>query len=78
MLSANSFSTVMQDVWHNYFAGFFLFAAQPFRPGDSVALLCGASTSPVTPTSAVPPGWFEGVCESVDLRCAGAPLIRRG
>ncbi|GAQ86384.1 mechanosensitive ion channel [Klebsormidium nitens] len=57
-----------KDVWHNYFAGFFLFAAQPFRPGDSVALLCGAGVAPPSPTSAVPPGWFEGVCESVDLR----------
>lgn len=62
-----------KDVWHNYFAGFFLFAAQPFRPGDTIALLCSSSTGgppSMAPSSHIHlgPGWFEGVCESVDLR----------
>ena len=62
----------VQDVWHNYFAGFFLFAAQPFRPGDTLALTCdsdiGPPPVPSQPHTQLGSGWFEGVCESVDLR----------
>ncbi|CAI5973599.1 unnamed protein product [Closterium sp. NIES-64] len=60
-----------QDLWHNYFGGFFLFAARPFRAGDTLALHCSLSPSaPTTPSDhvSVGTGWFEGVCESVDLR----------
>ncbi|CAI5489658.1 unnamed protein product [Closterium sp. Naga37s-1] len=60
-----------KDLWHNYFGGFFLFAARPFRAGDTLALHCSLSPSaPSTPAAHVPvgTGWFEGVCESVDLR----------
>ncbi|KAG6556687.1 hypothetical protein Mapa_001628 [Marchantia paleacea] len=60
-----------KDVWQNYFAGFFLFAAQPFRPGHTVALMCGQETTRASPTTNIgmmKSGWFEGVCEAVDLR----------
>eukprot|EP00850_Spirogloea_muscicola_P002608 SM000010S04246 [mRNA] locus=s10:567736:572220:+ [translate_table: standard] len=62
-----------KDVWYNYFAGFFLFAAQPFRPGDTVAVLLGQSQlgpPSMSPASHVHlgTGWFEGMCESVSLR----------
>ncbi|CAI6010914.1 unnamed protein product [Closterium sp. NIES-65] len=60
-----------KDLWHNYFGGFFLFAARPFRAGDTLALHCSLSPSaPTTPSDhvSVGTGWFEGVCESVDLR----------
>lgn len=58
------------------YAGFFLFLVQPFRIGDRVGVSCsapsgggllGLETPAATPSgSAV--GWFEGVCEQVDLR----------
>ena len=45
-------------------AGFFLFAVQPFRLGDRVAV------SYSTPAAAGGrAAWFEGTCEKVDLRC---------
>ncbi len=48
-------------------AGFFLFAVQPFKLGDRVAV------SYSTPASGGRAPWFEGICEKVDLRYA-APL----
>lgn len=50
-----------KDLLHNFLAGLFLFAVQPFRLGDTVAV----------PTTATAAGgaWFEGTCEAVDLRC---------
>ena len=47
-------------------AGFFLFAVQPFKLGDRVAV------SYSTPASGGRAPWFEGVCEKVDLRCMPA------
>ena len=47
-------------------AGFFLFAVQPFKLGDRVAV------SYSTPASGGRAPWFEGVCEKVDLRCVPA------
>lgn len=43
-------------------AGFFLFAVQPFKLGDRVAV------SYSTPSAGNRTAWFEGVCEKVDLR----------
>lgn len=67
-----SYWPLSQDVFQNYCAGFFLFAAQPFRPGDTVLIHCCSSGSPpsLAPSSHISlgTGWFEGVCESVDLR----------
>lgn len=73
----------VKDLSHNFLAGFFLFVAQPFRVGDTVAVTC-AGALPATPGGpvAAPPGgpaggssgidsggrWFEGTCEKVDLR----------
>ncbi|KAL2630986.1 hypothetical protein R1flu_015672 [Riccia fluitans] len=59
-----------KDVWQNYFTGFFLFAAQPFRPGHTVAIMCGQDTGGPQGSDLrlMKSGWFEGVCEAVDLR----------
>ena len=48
-------------------AGFFLFAVQPFKLGDRVAV------SYSTPASGGRAPWFEGICEKVDLRYAARP-----
>ncbi|KAK9916727.1 hypothetical protein WJX75_006289 [Coccomyxa subellipsoidea] len=51
-----------KDLSHNFLAGFFLFAVQPFKLGDRVAV------SYSTPSAGNRTAWFEGVCEKVDLR----------
>ncbi|CAL5225595.1 g8443 [Coccomyxa viridis] len=51
-----------KDLSHNFLAGFFLFAVQPFKLGDRVAV------SYSTPASGGRAPWFEGICEKVDLR----------
>ena len=51
-------------------AGFFLFAVQPFKLGDKVAV---TYATPLSVGGAQPSSWFEGTCEKVDLRC-GAQL----
>lgn len=48
-------------------AGFFLFAVQPFKLGDKVAV---TYATPLSVGGAQPSSWFEGTCEKVDLRCA--------
>ena len=48
-------------------AGFFLFAVQPFKLGDRVAV---TYATPLSAGGAQPSSWFEGTCETVDLRCA--------
>ncbi len=48
-------------------AGFFLFAVQPFKLGDRVAV---TYATPLSAGGAQPSSWFEGTCEKVDLRCA--------
>lgn len=57
-----------KDLSHNFLAGFFLFAVQPFRLGDRIAVhsqaAAGVSAGPSPPGSP----WFEGICEKVDLR----------
>ena len=57
-----------KDLSHNFLAGFFLFAVQPFRLGDRIAVhsqaAAGVSAGPSPPGSP----WFEGTCEKVDLR----------
>ena len=45
-------------------AGFFLFAVQPFKLGDRVAV------SPPAGAPSPAASWFEGICEKVDLRCS--------
>jgi hypothetical protein len=63
-----------KDLSHNFLAGFFLFVVQPFKLGDRLAV---SSSAP----GAGPPGvqggfgWFEGVCEKVDLRYT---VVRQG
>ena len=58
-------------------AGFFLFAVQPFRTGDRIAVRSQASGEhSVSP--APTPGWFEGTCEAVDLRQARTLSILSG
>ncbi|KAK9803204.1 hypothetical protein WJX73_003055 [Symbiochloris irregularis] len=59
-----------KDLSHNFLAGFFLFAAQPFRAGDRVAVC--SSTQAAAPG---PVTWFEGICEKVDLRYT---IVRSG
>ena len=55
-----------KDLSHNFLAGFFLFAVQPFKLGDRVSVSTSVSMSGA---GAGPQGaWFEGVCEKVDLR----------
>ena len=57
-----------KDLSHNFLAGFFLFAVQPFKLGDRVSVSTSVSMPGVNggPSGG---GWFEGVCEKVDLRC---------
>ena len=50
-------------------AGFFLFAVQPFKLGDRVAV------SYSTPASGGRAPWFEGICEKVDLRYATSRIL---
>lgn len=52
-------------------AGFFLFAVQPFKLGDRVAV------SYSTPAAGMRSAWFEGTCEKVDLRCAPPSTLGR-
>ena len=40
---------------------------QPFKLGDRVSVSYSAATPGVS--SGISGGWFEGVCEKVDLRC---------
>lgn len=63
-----------KDLSHNFLAGFFLFVVQPFKLGDRVAV---SSSAPSQGPGAMgaPPGWFEGVCEKVDLRYT---VVRQG
>ena len=52
-------------------AGFFLFAVQPFKLGDRVAV------SYSTPSAGNRTAWFEGTCEKVDLRWVEWSLRKR-
>lgn len=62
-----------KDLAHNFLAGFFLFVVQPFKLGDRLAV---ASSSPgVGMGMGGSGGWFEGVCEKVDLRYT---IVRQG
>ena len=69
-----------KDLSHNFLAGFFLFVAQPFKLGDRVAV---SSSAPMmgqmggygSGSMGAPPGWFEGICEKVDLRYT---VVRQG
>ncbi|WPT18166.1 hypothetical protein PSENEW3_00006167 [Picochlorum sp. SENEW3] len=63
-----------KDLSHNFLAGFFLFVVQPFKLGDRVAV---SSSAPSQGPGAMgaPPGWFEGICEKVDLRYT---VVRQG
>jgi hypothetical protein len=67
-----------KDLSHNFLAGFFLFMAQPFKLGDRVAV---SSSAPLAGAGGgyggmgAPPGWFEGICEKVDLRYT---VVRQG
>ena len=69
-----------KDLSHNFLAGFFLFMAQPFKLGDRVAI---SSNAPVANPAGgyapggmgAPQGWFEGICEKVDLRYT---VVRQG
>eukprot|EP00890_Picochlorum_soloecismus_P001845 jgi/Picsp_1/2661/NSC_00891-R1_mechanosensitive ion channel len=63
-----------KDLSHNFLAGFFLFVVQPFKLGDRVAVSSSAPTQGPGPLGA-PSGWFEGVCEKVDLRYT---VVRQG
>ena len=63
-----------KDLSHNFLAGFFLFVVQPFKLGDRVAVSSSAPSQGPGPMGA-PPGWFEGVCEKVDLRYT---VVRQG
>lgn len=63
-----------KDLSHNFLAGFFLFVVQPFKLGDRVAVSSSAPSQGPGPLGA-PPGWFEGVCEKVDLRYT---VVRQG
>lgn len=63
-----------KDLSHNFLAGFFLFVVQPFKLGDRVAVASSAPNQGPGPLGA-PPGWFEGVCEKVDLRYT---VVRQG
>jgi hypothetical protein len=69
-----------KDLSHNFLAGFFLFMAQPFKLGDRVAISSNAPTaSPAGGYASggmgAPQGWFEGICEKVDLRYT---VVRQG
>ncbi|KAJ7252060.1 hypothetical protein O6H91_Y419900 [Diphasiastrum complanatum] len=61
-----------KDFFQNYFAGFFLLAAQPIQPGHIVSIPCYyKGREPIAAISWTDgkcrSGWFEGVCESVGL-----------
>jgi hypothetical protein len=59
-----------KDLSHNFLAGLFLFVVQPFKLGDRL------SVSSAAPGVGGPAGgWFEGVCEKVDLRYV---IVRQG
>jgi len=51
-------------------AGFFLFAVQPFRLGDRIAVRSMASGESAATSPGPTGGWYEGSCEQVDLRQA--------
>ena len=51
-------------------AGFFLFAVQPFRLGDRIAVRSMASGDSAASSPGPTGGWYEGCCEQVDLRQA--------
>ena len=53
-----------------YAAGFFLFAVQPFRLGDRIAVRSMASGESAAVSPGPTGGWYEGACEQVDLRQA--------
>ena len=65
-----------KDVFINFVSGFFLFVVQPFKAGDTVAVPFSTPTAsslvlkgPAAAGQGAPKGgWFEGVCDSVDLR----------
>jgi Mechanosensitive ion channel len=59
-----------KDLSHNFLAGFFLFAVQPFKMGDRVAV---SYSTPAVAGNGPSSSWFEGVCDKVDLRWASAP-----
>lgn len=52
------------------YAGFFLFAVQPFRLGDRIAVRSMASGESAASSPGPTGGWYEGCCEQVDLRQA--------
>ncbi|KAK9866053.1 hypothetical protein WJX84_005107 [Apatococcus fuscideae] len=54
-----------KDLSHNFLAGFFLFAVQPFKLGDRVAV---SYSSPAVGGGPPNSAWFEGVAEKTDLR----------
>ena len=55
---------------HSMLAGFFLFAVQPFRLGDRIAVRSMASGESAAASPGPTGGWYEGSCEQVDLRQA--------
>lgn len=55
-------------------AGFFLFAVQPFRLGDRIAVRSMASGESAAASPGPTGGWYEGSCEQVDLRQAPTHL----
>lgn len=57
-----------KDLAHNFLAGFFLFAVQPFRLGDRIAVRSMASGESAAASPGPTGGWYEGSCEQVDLR----------
>ncbi|KAL3154363.1 hypothetical protein ABBQ32_013842 [Trebouxia sp. C0010 RCD-2024] len=57
-----------KDLAHNFLAGFFLFAVQPFRLGDRIAVRSMASGESAASSPGPTGGWYEGSCEQVDLR----------
>ena len=52
------------------YAGFFLFAVQPFKLGDRVAV---SYSSPAVGGGPPNSAWFEGIAEKTDLRCPSLP-----
>lgn len=69
-----------KDLSHNFLAGFFLFVVQPFKLGDRIAVSSsapGVGSGLYGPMGSGmnAPGWFEGVCERVDLRYT---VVRQG
>ncbi|KAJ7536940.1 hypothetical protein O6H91_12G089400 [Diphasiastrum complanatum] len=59
-----------KDVWQNHLAGFFLYTTQPFQPGQTLSVPCDylSKEDPSNPLAQTRSGWFEGTCETVDLR----------